>query len=102
MSSDTQNETTRASRSGAVRRPQSSEPAAYAGPVNRIVAASVAAGAVVALVLVLVVFAGGTESMVTGSALISSCTRRASCPLARVTISSPSQTAAGWPAVAIQ
>ena len=69
MSSDTQNDTTRASRPGAVRRPPSSEPAAYAGPVNRIVAASLAAGAVVALVLVLVVFAGGTESMVTGSAL---------------------------------
>jgi len=39
------------------------------GPVGRIVAGSLAAGAVAALVLSLVVFAGGTESVITGSML---------------------------------
>ena len=39
------------------------------GPVVRIIAGSLAAGAAAALVLTLVVFAGGTESTITGSAL---------------------------------
>ena len=40
------------------------------GPVARIIAGSLAAGAAAALVLSLVVFAGGTESVITGSVLI--------------------------------
>ena len=39
-------------------------------PVARLIAGSLAAGATIALVLDLVVFAGGTESTITGSALI--------------------------------
>ena len=39
------------------------------GPLARVIAGSVAAGAVTALVLTLVVFAGGTESEITGSTL---------------------------------
>ncbi len=39
------------------------------GPIARIIAGSLAAGAVAALVLALVVFAGGTESVITGSML---------------------------------
>ncbi len=39
------------------------------GPLGRIIAGSLAAGAVAALVLSLVVFAGGTESLITGSML---------------------------------
>ncbi len=42
------------------------------GPVARIVAGSLAAGAVAALVLSLVVFAGSTESIITGSLLVGS------------------------------
>jgi pimeloyl-ACP methyl ester carboxylesterase len=58
---------------------------AKTGPVARIIAGSLAAGAGSALVLTLVVFAGGTESVITGSvlagfgfgwALIASLTRR--------------------------
>ena len=45
------------------------EAPASAGPVTRIVAVSLAAGAALALVLMLVVFAGGTESVITGAAL---------------------------------
>ena len=40
------------------------------GPVARIIAGSLAAGAAAALVLTLVVFPGGTESVITGSVLI--------------------------------
>jgi pimeloyl-ACP methyl ester carboxylesterase len=40
------------------------------GPIARIVAGSLAAGATTALVLTLVVFAGGTESVITGSILV--------------------------------
>lgn len=40
------------------------------GPVARIIAGSLAAGVAAALVLTLVVFAGGTESVITGSVLI--------------------------------
>lgn len=40
------------------------------GPVARIIAVSLAAGAVAALVLALVVFAGSTESVITGSMLV--------------------------------
>jgi pimeloyl-ACP methyl ester carboxylesterase len=40
------------------------------GPVARIISGSLAAGAAAALVLSLVVFAGGTESVITGSVLI--------------------------------
>ena len=43
--------------------------AARSGPVARIIAGSLAAGAATALVLALVVFAGGTESVITGSML---------------------------------
>ncbi len=39
------------------------------GPVGRIIAGSLAAGAAAAVVLSLVVFAGGTESVITGSVL---------------------------------
>jgi pimeloyl-ACP methyl ester carboxylesterase len=39
------------------------------GPVGRIIAGSLAAGAVTALLLTLLVFAGGTESIITGSVL---------------------------------
>ena len=39
-------------------------------PVARVIAGSLVAGAVMALVLVLVVFPGATESVVTGSALL--------------------------------
>ena len=42
------------------------------GPVARIIAGSLAAGAAAALVLTLVVFAGGTESVITGSVLAAS------------------------------
>jgi pimeloyl-ACP methyl ester carboxylesterase len=42
---------------------------AKSGPVARIIAGSLVAGAVTALVLVLVVFVGGTESVITGSML---------------------------------
>lgn len=42
---------------------------ARTGPVARIIAGSLAAGAACALVLSLVVFAGGTESVITGSVL---------------------------------
>ena len=45
------------------------EAPATSGPVTRIVAGSLATGAVLALVLMMVVFAGGTESIITGSAL---------------------------------
>ena len=45
-------------------------PLAEAGPVARIIAGSLAVGAAAALVLSLVVFAGGTESVITGSALV--------------------------------
>ena len=40
------------------------------GPIARIVAGSLTAGAMTALVLTLVVFAGGTESVITGSMLV--------------------------------
>ena len=40
------------------------------GPIARIVAGSLTAGAMTALVLTLVVFAGGTESVITGSTLV--------------------------------
>ena len=40
------------------------------GPVARIIAGSLAAGGAAALVLTLVVFAGGTESGITGSVLV--------------------------------
>jgi pimeloyl-ACP methyl ester carboxylesterase len=40
------------------------------GPMARIIVGSVAAGLAVALVLTLVVFAGGTESVITGSVLV--------------------------------
>jgi pimeloyl-ACP methyl ester carboxylesterase len=43
---------------------------ASSGPVARTIAASLAVGAAVALVLILVVFAGGTESVITGSLLL--------------------------------
>jgi pimeloyl-ACP methyl ester carboxylesterase len=43
--------------------------AATPGPVARIIAGSLAVGAAAALVLSLVVFAGGTESVITGSVL---------------------------------
>jgi pimeloyl-ACP methyl ester carboxylesterase len=43
---------------------------APSGPVARIIAGSLAAGAAAALVLTLVVFAGGTESVITGSLLV--------------------------------
>jgi pimeloyl-ACP methyl ester carboxylesterase len=43
--------------------------AAKSGPVARIIAGSLAAGAATALVLSLVVFAGATESVITGSVL---------------------------------
>ena len=39
-------------------------------PVARVIAGSLVAGAVTALVLVLVVFPGATESVITGSALL--------------------------------
>jgi pimeloyl-ACP methyl ester carboxylesterase len=57
--------------------PTSTQPGAAApiapapGPVARIIAGSVAAGIATALVLTLVVFAGGTESVLTGSVLVS-------------------------------
>lgn len=41
------------------------------GPIARVIAASLAAGLVVAAVLTLGVFAGGTESVITGSLLLS-------------------------------
>ncbi len=44
--------------------------AAGPGPVGRIIAGSLAAGVVTALVLTLVVFAGGTESIITGAVLL--------------------------------
>ncbi|MEP7091863.1 MAG: alpha/beta fold hydrolase [Nocardioidaceae bacterium] len=43
--------------------------AATSGPVARVIAVSLAAGAATALVLSLAVFAGGTESVITGSVL---------------------------------
>jgi pimeloyl-ACP methyl ester carboxylesterase len=43
--------------------------AAKSGPVARIIAGSLAAGVAAALMLTLVVFAGGTESVITGSVL---------------------------------
>ena len=53
------------------RAPTGATPAAMtSGPVARIIAASLAAGAATALVLSLVVFAGGTESVITGSVLV--------------------------------
>ena len=41
------------------------------GPVARVFAGSVAAGIAAALVLILVVFAGGSESVITGAVLVS-------------------------------
>ena len=52
-------------------RPDLAAPAASAtGPLARIIAGSLAAGAATALALTLVVFAGGTESVITGSVLV--------------------------------
>ena len=52
-------------------RPDDTEsPRDPSGPVTRVIALSLAAGAVTALVLTLVVFAGATESRITGSMLM--------------------------------
>jgi pimeloyl-ACP methyl ester carboxylesterase len=52
-------------------RPDLAAPAASTtGPLARIIAGSLAAGAAIALALTLVVFAGATESVITGSVLV--------------------------------
>jgi pimeloyl-ACP methyl ester carboxylesterase len=51
--------------------PAAAPTAAESGPVGRIIAGSLAAGAATALVLSMVVFAGETESVITGSILVS-------------------------------
>ena len=45
-------------------------PTSMTGPMARIIAGSLAAGVAAALLLTLVVFAGGTESTITGSVLV--------------------------------
>jgi pimeloyl-ACP methyl ester carboxylesterase len=52
-----------------VKRDHGASAARTSGPIGRIIAGSLAAGAAAALVLTLLVFPGGTESVITGSVL---------------------------------
>lgn len=83
------------------RHPVEPPPTIDAGPVARVVAGSLLAGAVAALVLVLVVFPGATEATIVGSVLVGFGAGWAMLRALSVTLTSQPQRWATVPAVAM-